>query len=119
MIVRIKNKKFHSNCTQQKQKKQILILDFHHLSVAEIVPSLVLQPTPVLEINFFHILQSFFIPSHLFFNCAFVNACQVYFLKQFITYFQPALSKYVFNRIPFSIALIQMSQNMFNISLVQ
>ncbi|KAL9401306.1 hypothetical protein Peur_005155 [Populus x canadensis] len=61
----------------------------------------------------------FFISSHLFFNYASVNAWPVFSLKQFITYFQPALSRCVFGRIPFSIALIQMSQNVFNISLVQ
>jgi hypothetical protein len=56
------------------KQKQILILDLHHSSVVEIVPSSGLQSIPVSEINFFYILQSFFIPSHLFFNCAFVNA---------------------------------------------
>jgi hypothetical protein len=61
----------------EKKKKQTWFLAFHHLSGAKIVPSSALQPTPVSKINLFHILQYFLIPSHLFFNCAFVNAWPV------------------------------------------
>jgi hypothetical protein len=70
-------KQFITTLNILKKKKQTWFLAFHHLSGAKIVPSSALQPTPVSKINLFHILQYFLIPSHLFFNCAFVNAWPV------------------------------------------
>jgi hypothetical protein len=63
--------------------------------------------TPVLKINFFYIL--FFFLLDLFFNFAFVNAWPTCSLKHTITYSHLTLSKCVFGRMPFSIALIHMS----------
>ena len=91
----------------------------HHSSVAEMVPSSVDQPTPVSAINFFYTLQSFLIPSHLFLSWDFDNERHVWSLNDCTTNFQPALSKYVFGLMPLSIAVMQMSQNMCNIALLQ
>jgi hypothetical protein len=71
------NQTVYYNFKHTEKKKQTWFLSFHHLSGAKIVPSSALQPTPVSKINLFHILQYFLIPSHLFFNCAFVNAWPV------------------------------------------
>ena len=95
------------------------IFDCHHSSVAEMVPSSVDQPTLVSVINFFHTLQSFLIPSHLFLSWDFDNERPVWSLNDCTTNFQPALSKCVFGLTPLSITVMQMSQNVCNIALLQ
>jgi hypothetical protein len=91
----------------------------HHSSVAKMVPSSVYQPTPVSIINFFHTLQSFLIPSYLFFSRDFDNESLVWSLNDCMTNFQLALSKCVFGLMPLSIAVIQMLQNVCNIAWLQ
>jgi hypothetical protein len=98
------------------KKKQTLILDFHHSLVAEIVPISVLQPTPVLKINFFHILQSFFISSHLFFNRALVNVWLICSLKILVANSHHTLMKWVLSLIHF---LIVNSKNLACVSHVE
>jgi len=91
----------------------------HHSSVAEMVPSSVDQPTPVSVIIFFHTLQSFLISSYLFLSWDFDNERHVWSLNDCTTNFQPALSKCVFGLMPLLITVMQMSQNMCNIALLQ
>ena len=99
-------------------QKVTWIRDFHHSSLATIVPNSLIQPTPVSPINLFHNRQSFLQTSHLFFSWSFCNGLPVCSQNDFTIYFYPFRSKCELGRIPISIALMHISQNICKVSLL-